>query len=398
MSFQLLLSGVNMKTKLFSAFAVALSLSFLASGVGANDKLVAAARPDISLKQELEFAIGKGLGWLASQQKEDGVWGSAEYPALSALALTAFQGDPSGTYKRNYGANIAKGYDRLLTYVKPDGGIYAEKLANYNTSISLMALLVANNPSYEPIMKKARSYLVGLQDLRGEDAAIHGGVGYGGRYPHSDMSNTTHSLEAIHYTRYLKSDVANDPEAKDLNWKAVQQFISRSQNLPGSNDQKWASDDADNKGGFVYFPGNSAAGEQKLADGKVALRSYGSMSYAGLLSLIHAQVDKNDPRVKAVIDWLAKNYTLEENPGMGQEGLFFYYQYMAKALAATGIDTLPLKDGKAINWRKDLAKRLLNLQNADGSWANNNGRWMEKDPILVTSYATITLEIVSRGL
>lgn len=386
-----------MKSKLFTALALALSLTLPALSGQAEEKVVAKSRSDVSLKQELEFSIGRGLGWLAAQQ-QDGVWGSAEFPALSALALTAFQGDPSGAYRKRHADQIAKGYDKLLTNVKPDGGIYVEKLANYNTSISLMALVVANNPAYEPAMKKARNYLVGLQDLRGEDAAVHGGVGYGGRYKHSDISNTAHALEAIHYTRFLKSDVANDPEAKDLNWNAVRKFLSRTQNLPGSNDQKWASDDADNKGGFVYFPGHSMAGEQKLADGRVALRSYGSISYAGLLSLVHAQVDRNDPRVKAVIDWLGKNYTLEENPGMGAEGLYFYYQYMAKALSAAGIDQLPLKDGKTVNWRQELAKRLLNLQNPDGSWANNNGRWMEKDPVLVTSYATITLEILHRGL
>lgn len=388
-----------MKTK-FSVIAAALflSVSFLPVSAGAADKVVPQTKRDLSLKMELDAAIGRGLGWLASQQKEDGSWGQQEFPAISALALTAFQGDPSGSGKRKHEAAVRKGYEQLLKNVKPDGGIYVEKLANYNTSISLMALLVANNPEYEPVMKKARNFLLGLQDLRDQDAAVYGGVGYGGRYKHSDMSNTTHALEAIHYTRYLKSDVANDPEAKDLNWKAVQQFISRAQNLPGSNDQKWASDDADNKGGFIYFPGHSMAGEQKLADGRVALRSYGSISYAGLLSLIHAQVDRNDPRVKAVVDWLGKNFTLEENPGMGQEGLYFYYQYMAKALSAAGIDALPLKDGKTMNWRQELAKRLLNLQNPDGSWANNNGRWMEKDPILVTSYAAITLEILYRGL
>lgn len=387
-----------MKFSLSTLFSVLFAVALLPGTSGAAEKVVAASKPNVSLKLELETAIGKGLDWLAKNQKEDGTWGQSEYPALSALALTAFQGDPSGSYKRKHEANIKKGYDQLVSNAKPDGGIYVEKLANYNTSISLMALVVANNPSYEPVMKKARNFLVGLQDNRGEDVAIDGGIGYGGRYKHSDLNNTTNSLEALFYTKYLKSDVANDPEAKDLNWQAVTRFISRTQNLPGSNDQKWASDDPDNKGGFVYFPGHSMAGEQKLANDKTALRSYGSMSYAGLLSFIYAQVDKNDPRVKAVIDWLNKNYTLEENPGMGQEGLYYYYHTMAKGLTAAGVDTLTLKDGTKINWRQDLAKRLLNLQNVDGSWANNNGRWMEKDPVLVTSYSTITLEILHRGL
>ncbi len=387
-----------MKLKINTLFSVLFAVALLPGTSGAAEKVVAASKPNVSLKLELETAIGKGLDWLAKNQKEDGTWGQSEYPALSALALTAFQGDPSGSYKRKHEANIKKGYDQLVSNAKPDGGIYVEKLANYNTSISLMALVVANNPSYEPVMKKARNFLVGLQDNRGEDVAIDGGIGYGGRYKHSDLNNTTNSLEALFYTKYLKSDVANDPEAKDLNWQAVTRFISRTQNLPGSNDQKWASDDPDNKGGFVYFPGHSMAGEQKLANDKTALRSYGSMSYAGLLSFIYAQVDKNDPRVKAVIDWLNKNYTLEENPGMGQEGVYYYYHTMAKGLTAAGVDTLTLKDGTKVNWRQDLAKRLLNLQNVDGSWANNNGRWMEKDPVLVTSYSTITLEILHRGL
>ncbi len=388
--------------KRFTLLTVAVLLLVLPVSAIAADKIVAKSKPDVSLKLELENSIGKGLTWLAGKQNPAGYWAQAEYPALSALALTAFQGDPSGFYKRKYEQNIRSGYDYLLKNAKPDGGIYGKDLANYNTSISMMALLVANNPAYEPTLKKARKFLVGLQDDFGEkgmgDDPLDGGIGYGGSYKHSDLANTSFALEALYYTRFLKSDVANDPDAKDLNWKAAQQFISRCQNLPGSNDQKWASDDPANKGGFVYFPENSKAGEQNLANGKTALRSYGSMSYAGLLSFIYAQVDKNDPRVKAVIDWLSKNYTLDENPGMGQEGLYYYYHTMAKALSSAGVETLTLKDGTKVNWRQNLAKRLLNLQNADGSWVNANGRWWEKDPHLVTSYATITLEIIHRGL
>jgi squalene-hopene/tetraprenyl-beta-curcumene cyclase len=122
------------------------------------------------------------------------------------------------------------------------------------------------------------------------------------------------------------------------------------------------------------------------------------MSYAGLLSYIYAQLDKNDPRVKAVYDWLCRHYTLEDNPGMGKDGLFYYYHTMAKALSAYGVGSIKTKDGTVVDWRKDLAKRLLDLQNGDGFWVNESGRWWEKDPVLVTSYAVITLEIIRRGL
>jgi squalene-hopene/tetraprenyl-beta-curcumene cyclase len=123
------------------------------------------------------------------------------------------------------------------------------------------------------------------------------------------------------------------------------------------------------------------------------------MSYAGLLSYIYADLDKEDPRVEAVVDWLRAHYTLDENPGMGEQGLFYYYHTMAKGLNAYGAERLTLKDGKTVDWRRDLAMRLLSLQDGtNGSWVNDNGRWWEKDPVLVTSYATIALEILYRGL
>jgi len=370
----------------------------LPGGSVAAEKVVAKSKPDISLRLEVENAIGKGLSWLSGAQKPGGYWAQAEYPAMTALALTAFQGDPSGFYKRKYEKQIKEGYDYLVKNVKPDGSIYGKDLKNYNTSISMMALLVANNSAYEPILKNGRKYLISQQDNLGEDNPLDGGVGYGGTYKNSDMNNTTSALEALYYTRYLRSDVANDPETKDLNWKAAVRFISRTQNLPESNDQKWASADPENKGGFVYFPENSKAGETRIGE-KVVFRSYGSASYNGLLSYLYAQMDKSDPRVKGVTEWLTRNYSLTENPGMGQQGLFYYYHTMAKALSIAGIDTLSLKDGRRINWRQELTKRLLDLQGADGSWVNQqNGRFWEKDPNLVSAYAIITLEILHRGL
>lgn len=356
-------------------------------------------KSDISLKNEINHAIDKGLKWLKSKQDQKGFWSQPEYPALSGLVLTAYMGDPQNRFIGDSPEFIKKGYDYILKCVQPDGGIYISGLGNYNTSVSLMALHVAKNPAYEDVIKNARNYLVSGQAEAESGDEFAGGIGYGDRYKHSDMSNTMFALEALYYTKYLEqNDNTDNDEYKKLNWKAVIKFIERCQNLPGHNDQEWASDDSVNKGGFIYFPGDSKAGEMTLPSGKKALRSYGSISYAGLLSLIYADVDKNDPRVTAVADWLKKNYTLEENPGMGAEGLYYYYHTMAKAMAMYGLKEITLENGRTINWRKDLALHLLNLQNGDGFWVNENGRWWEKDPVLVTSYAIIALEILYRGL
>jgi squalene-hopene/tetraprenyl-beta-curcumene cyclase len=382
--------------------SVAVILITLFSVLSYAQRVVPQSQSDISLKNEVQHAVGRGLTWLAPKQTPEGWWSQAEHPALTALVLTSFQGDPTGFYKRKNEAILDKGYAYLLRCVKPDGGIYGNGLANYNTSVSMMALYVSNRPEYEGIIKKARNFLVGLQDnqaVKGNpDSPLDGGIGYGGTYPHSDLSNTVLALEALYYTRYLEKEVGGDEEIKKLNWGAALKFISRCQNLPGPNDQKWASDDPQNKGGFIYFPGDSKSGQMQLPDGKVALRSYGSMSYAGLLSYIYAQLDRDDPRVKEAYGWLTRNYSLDENPGMGKEGLYYYYHTMAKALSAYGARNLVLKNGQEVNWRKDLTRRLLDHQNGEGFWVNESGRWWEKDPVLVSSYAILALEIIWRGL
>ena len=170
------------------------------------------------------------------------------------------------------------------------------------------------------------------------------------------MSNTYLAIESLKITDFLESDQyaklytdLKNIKKQTLNWQAALKFIERCQNLPEYNDQTWASGDEKNKGGFVYFPGNSKAGEETLPDGKVALRSYGSMTYAGLLSFIYADLKKDDPRVTAAYEWIKNNYTIEENPGMNQQGLYYYYHTMAKALTVLGDDYLLTKDGKSID-------------------------------------------------
>ena len=141
--------------------------------------------------------------------------------------------------------------------------------------------------------------------------------------------------------------------------------------------------------------------EIETGDGekRTALRSYGSMGYAGMLAFIYAEMELDDPRVQATLKWLQANYTLEENPGMDAQGLFYYFHTMSKALSIAQIKELKTPEGKTINWKNDLALKMMSTQKADGSWLNDDSnRWMEDDPILVTAYALITLEHVYRSL
>jgi squalene-hopene/tetraprenyl-beta-curcumene cyclase len=77
---------------------------------------------------------------------------------------------------------------------------------------------------------------------------------------------------------------------------------------------------------------------------------------------------------------------------MGAEGLYYYYQTMAKALSAANIKQLKLDTGKEVDWRNELAGKLLATQRENGSWINENGRWMESNPVLVTAFTVLALE------
>jgi squalene-hopene/tetraprenyl-beta-curcumene cyclase len=347
-----------------------------------------------SLRQEIRQSIARGNAWLKSQQKPDGHWDDDGLPAFTALALTAATRDPSLDRKAPFPEHIERGFTWLLAQQKEDGGIYNRGLAVYNTATSVTAMVSAQQEKYEPAIVKARKHLIDNQwdigQKKENDNLNDGGIGYGSKNDHTDMSNTYLAIEALALSKKVIED-GKHGDQPDLDWDAAVTFLSRCQNLEKTNDQPWASDDSKNKGGFIYAPGQSKAGEDKLPNGRTALRSYGSISYAGLLSFIYAKLSPTDPRVAAVKEWLGKNYTLSENPGMGAQGLYYYYQTMSKALSAANINLLELEDGTNADWRKDLGEKLLATQREDGSWVNDNGRWMESNPVLVTAYTVLSL-------
>lgn len=400
--------AINNKSIMAAAYSILIIFLAVSYPETALPITLRSTHEDVSLKKEVIRAFKNGFEFLKNHQNPDGSWSNPEFPALTGLVLYAFLKSPEYANMREKPVFIQKGLEFIIKCAKKNGAIYKEGLPNYNTSVCIMALMAANDPKYHPYIIRARRYLIFLQADKGEkgvaDNSYDGGVGYGTK-DHPDLSNTYIALESLKMTEMLESDQhikvykqLKEMQKTTLNWDAALKFIQRCQNLPEFNDQGWASGDPKNRGGFVYYPGNSKAGEETLADGRVALRSYGSMTYAGLLSLIYADLKKDDPRVTAAYEWIQKNYTLNENPKMGKQGLYYYFHTMAKALTAFGEDYLVTADGRRVDWRRALTIKLIELQKGDGSWINDSGRWWENDPILVTAYALTAMNMIAVSL
>ena len=333
-----------------------------------------AAKLAESRRQAIEF--------LRSTQADDGSWTSPTAPGVGGLIATALL--KSGVKPAD--PMLEKALRHLATFVQPDGGIYYIKSdhRNYETSICLMAFQAANGDHrYDQLVAGARDFLKKLQwdeseDVKPDDVRF-GGAGYG-KSQRPDLSNTAFLLDALKAAGVDK----NDPAMKN----AII-FVSRCQNLESEyNTTAFAS--KVNDGGFYYTPaagGNSQAGPTENG----GLRSYASMTYAGLKSMIYAGVDAKDPRVQAAFKWIQKHYSLDENPGMGQAGLFYYYHTFAKALDAMNLKTIEDAAGKKHDWRAELVNHLLSLQKENGSWVNPEKRWYEGDPNMATAYALLTL-------
>ena len=334
--------------------------------------------------EDLAKAREKAVNFLKTSQGNDGFWTSAESPGVSGLVVYSLllSGVPASD------PVVDKGLKHLASFTQPDGGIYSPKShhGNYETSISLLAFHQANKDGkYKGAIANAEKYLRKLQwdDSESTDASDekYGGAGYGRTGDRPDLSNTVFFLDALQAAGATK----DDPAVK----KALV-FLSRCQNLETEhNTTKFSS--LVNDGGFYYTPaagGNSQAGN----DANGGLRSYGSMTYAGLKSMIFAGLTPEDPRVKAAFEWITKHYSVEENPGLGQQGVLYYSQMFAKSLSAMDLDMIKDSQGKSHDWRKELADHLIATQQSNGAWLNKNERWMEGNPDLSTAYALIALK------
>lgn len=383
-----------MRSRLTRSFALTLAWSGLSLALASSGSIGWADESPVAIAartKQVSDARAKGIAFLKTTQSDDGSWTSPNSPGITGLVVTALL--RSGVPTED--PTVAKGLTFLKSFVQPDGGIYHPKSShrNYETCIAILAFSEANKAGeYKSLIAAADKYIRQQQwddeEVKDKSDPAYGGAGYGSK-SRPDLSNTSFLLDA------LKASGAK-PDDPALQKALI--FVSRTQNLETEfNTTPFAA--KVNDGGFYYTP---AAGGASMAPGDPlpngGLRSYASMTYAGLKSMIYCGVGPDDPRVKAAVTWLKKHYSVKENPGLGQQGAYYYYHTFAKALSTLGQAEFVDNDGAKHDWRTELAQQLAHEQKENGSWINAAPRWNEGDPHLVTGYALLALSYCDKPL
>ncbi|MCL1870916.1 MAG: hypothetical protein FWF90_10955 [Promicromonosporaceae bacterium] len=261
-------------------------------------------------------------------------------------------------------------------------------VSTYSTSLAISAWSGLDAAEHAPAMARAAGWLRRQQaseEHGGYDPALHpgayGGFAYGAgggaRGSRPDLSNTWMALQALRDSGLAGPD---DPV-----WARALVFAQRCQHTTETNDQPWATDNPDPLGGGVYLPDAGADG---------APAPYGTMTCALILAYLSAGVEPGDERLALAVGWLARNFDVEGVPRQGQDGLYYYYRILAKALSALGEPDL---GGHA--WAPSLARAVAARQRPDGSFANAAaGRWQEGDPALATGYALAALGLARQAM
>ena len=335
--------------------------------------------------------VQKAAAFAKKSQNEDGSWGPApQNRGVTGVLVTGLI---------RTGANpedepVTKGIKYIESLVNVKEGHIAGNdnpiQVNYVTSINLMALAAANKADkYKTVIGNAAKYLKSYQwdeevGNKKQDSDYYGGAGYAGGKSRPDLSNTAFFLEALKAAGTSKDDPA---------FKKALVFVGRCQNFKSEfNTAEWAA--KNNDGSFAYTGANGGE-NRRSEDTKGDMAGYGSMTYAGIKSMIYCGVGRDDDRMKMALGWIKKNYTLDSNPGMpgpnSQRGLYYYYHTFAKTMDALGMDEFEDAKGVKHDWRADLNAALAKRQEPDGSWKNENDRWMEGDPNLVTAYALMAI-------
>lgn len=315
--------------------------------------------------------INNGLDWLAARQDGDGSW--EDNPGTTSLCLLAFLNN--NITEGNATVDDAIGY--LLGEINPDwdeNNTPIGRDATYSVSMAILALKATMNADYTDEINALGEWLVATQwdedniwrEMNNSNPN-YGGWRYGDSHCFdSDLSVTQWALMGLDAWGNLSKD--------DAVWTNALSFVEACQTPSG---------------GFTYMPDEG----QKVRNGGFHDGSYGSMSAAGLWSLMLCGLNNSDARVQGAIGWLQQNYTWEENAHSGENWMYYYFLTLAKALTMVGMDTIEVVNGTYASdgvhvWMDDMVENVTARKTLNESYWQGSNEGSE----LTTAYVILSLE------
>jgi squalene-hopene/tetraprenyl-beta-curcumene cyclase len=319
-------------------------------------------------------ALARARAWIAARQRADGGWecgavlpGGRSSPSATALCVSVLMGDA------RYAREVERGLEFLRARIAPDGSVGTLEdpwdYPNYASALALEVLLRSGSGEDRDAAGRVRAYLESAQ--LDEDFGIapdrpqFGGWDFGrpsrGMWWRVDLSVTAYVVCAL-------------GAAGHRQWDAARAFVLRCR-----------ADD----GGFFFAPWMSKAGYER-SGGEWRPRSYGSMTADALRALHAMGTPREDAAVAGALEWVARNFTVEANPGLerapGEVGRATRYYWLHSVA-----DALARWDAWPEGARAQVVRALVAEQGSDGSWRNAARGMMEDDPVIATTLAARAL-------
>lgn len=366
---------------LFSGVAVALGVSAPArGGVGRGGTSAGgmqgtdAPQPlhlDARQREAVDRAIERACDWIRTRQREDGSFecSSSEVcpVAVGALALWAL----ASASEREADLDAAARASRfLLLHAQPDGGVYdaARGLHVYTSGVAARALeaFAARRPSEEIDLAWRRAALFAYREGIPESAADES--------PEAGLGSAAGGEEA---RRILDSRAdLSEEQRRALEFLARARGEGTPRALLRTRRPDWAPPDA----------------------------SIGDFTYEDVLPIVYRELSPEQQLALRARNAIRASYTLQRNPDLtrrfgptgfqqGQQGIYYYYLLVTRTLSTFGSPVLELQSGERRDWVRELSARLLSLQLEDGRWENGADRWWESEPLVVTAYSVLALDL-----
>lgn len=342
----------------FFLAALLAGLCAMLAGSGATS----ARQPGESLAVALEESINRAIQFLKAEQEDDGSWpdpvnmpcGMTSLCTLALLSAGVPADDPV--------------VDKALRYLQRFSAKDINK--TYPVALQTMVYARADPARYLPQIQDNVRWLEETQIKNGSD---QGGWSYPGM--NADNSNSQFAVLALYEAERAGARVS------DQTWENARRYWETGQNPDGS----WG-----------YRQGQAGTG---------------SMTCAGIGSLIiiydvvrqpSARVDEQNritccgaggggiSRIERGLTWLARNFTVRQNPQGGNIWLFYYLYGLERVGRLSALRFIGQHD-----WYREGSAFLLELKATVAAGGIPTDYWvgpsMESDPLLATSLALLFL-------